>query len=53
LTLPTPTLKKAANLLNSSVAAASEDISLEEQLIVEELAKAYDKGWNYTPWGKS
>jgi hypothetical protein len=26
---------------------------LEEQLIVEELAKAYDKGWNYTPWGKS
>jgi hypothetical protein len=53
LTLPTPTLKKAANVLNSSVAAASEDISLEEQLIVEELAKAYDKGWNYTPWGKS
>jgi len=51
--LPMPTLKKAANLLNSSVAAAKEDISLEEQLIVEELAKTYDKGWNYTPWGKS
>lgn len=51
--LPTPTLKKAANLLNSSVAAAREDAALQEQLIVEELAKTYDKGWNYTPWGKS
>jgi hypothetical protein len=54
--LKTPALpafiNKAANLHAGASAAARDVLALKEPVKLDDLS-SHDKGWNYTPWGKS
>jgi hypothetical protein len=45
-------MNKAANLHAGAGAAAKDALALKEPIKLDDLA-SHDKGWNYTPWGKS
>jgi hypothetical protein len=53
--LKTPTLPAFINkavTLQSGASAAIDALGLKEPIKLDDLA-SHDKGWNYTPWGKS